>query len=117
MALMSAHFLNTLWVLTSPSTLQPSAHGMPLRDVSKWTDTDNVTLVHTTMASLKAKGYWGDYGPKSNTYVGCETALKGTKKISGGSPKSAKACRNRWNQVSILPFQIHAGLTAFLCRL
>ena len=87
-------------LLASPSASQPTTptHKMPQKDTNKWSDSSNAMLLHT-MASEKAKGNWGDNGPKKAAYTVCEKALKDSEKISGGTPKTAKTCRNRWNQV------------------
>ena len=71
---------------------------MPQKDTNKWSDLDDVTLLQT-MASEKAKGNWGDNGPKKAAYTKCKKALKGSEKISGGTPKTTKTCRSRWNRV------------------
>jgi hypothetical protein len=67
---------------------------MPQKDANKWSDSDDATILRI-MASKKAKGNWGDNGPKKAAYTKCEKALKGSKKISGGTPKTAKTCRSR----------------------
>lgn len=65
---------------------------------NKWSDADEATLVYT-LASEKAKSNWGDNGPKKVAWGECEKALKGSEKVSGGSPKTQQSIKNRWQRV------------------
>ena len=74
-------------------------------DKVKWSQADNVTLVHTLTAT-KNKGDWGDNNPKKLVWVECTKALAGSKKKSGGIAKQPDTIRGRWSKVCLLSHTI-----------
>ena len=74
----------------------------------KWTQANEVTMVHMLDEAKKIKGHWGDNNPKPPAWTMCKEALKGSEKRSGGVPKTTKSISNRWNQVSLLSWTVCA---------
>jgi hypothetical protein len=63
------------------------------KSMTKWTSTNEALLVET-LSKEKAKGHWGDNNLKPLAYVACETALVGSKNVSGGGPKTISAIKS-----------------------
>jgi len=64
----------------------------------KWTQADDAMLLHT-LANEKTKANWGDNNPKKVAWTACERALTDSERLSGGTPKTAQAIKNRWQRV------------------
>ena len=58
-----------------------------------WHAVDDAALVHM-LTDQKIKGNWGDNNPKKVAWSACETALAGSEKNSGGTPKTVTAIKN-----------------------
>jgi hypothetical protein len=70
----------------------------PEKNITKWSRSNEAKLVHT-LAEQKIKGNWGDNNPKPEAWTACKVALEGSEKESGGTPKTDKAIRSRWQRV------------------
>jgi hypothetical protein len=65
-----------------------------------WTAADEATLVEE-FKSQKSKGHMADSGWKPIAYQADIEALKGSEKVSGGTPKIVPVVKSRWQCVSI----------------
>ena len=66
-------------------------------DKVKWSQADNVMLVHM-LTAMKNKGDWRGNNPKKLVWVECTKALAGSEK-SGGITKQPDTIRGRWSKV------------------
>ena len=67
---------------------------------TKWSSADDATLIET-LRNEKAKGSWGDNGPKPVVYIEVVKALIGSESVSGGGPKTVPTVKNRWQKVCV----------------
>ena len=79
---------------------------------SKWSKADEALLVET-MAEQKAGTGWGDNNPKPIVWTACELVLAGSKKISGGAPKTIGVLKSRWQKVC--PDYVHVCAYLTIC--
>jgi hypothetical protein len=79
---------------------------------SKWSDTNNAVLVQT-LTDKKANSTWADNNPKKTSWTVCKLALRGSKKVSGGVPKTVAAIKNRWHKVSLCIKSIYVCTSYF----
>jgi hypothetical protein len=65
---------------------------------SVWTSADDAVLVQTLLVQ-RAAGNQSDSGFKSTAYTACVEALSGSKKVSGGTTKTASSVSDHWAKV------------------
>jgi hypothetical protein len=68
------------------------------KNITKWSCNDEAKLV-LTLAEQKSKGNWGDNNLKPDAWTACKDALAGSENVSGGTPKTDKAIKSRWQHV------------------
>ena len=72
------------------------AKGPPKK--AKWSTGDDNTLIEVLKAQ-QAAGNQADNNWKKVVWVAAEQSLAGSEGLSGGAPKKAKSCSDRWSTV------------------
>lgn len=72
----------------------------PVRKKASWKLVDDETLLEC-LRQQQAAGHQSDTGFKPVAWTACALALKGSEKLSGGSPKTAKGCKDHFGTVSV----------------
>jgi hypothetical protein len=69
------------------------------RKKASWKLADDETLLEC-LRQQQAAGHQSDTGFKPVAWTACALALKGSEKLSGGSPKTVKGCKDHFGTVS-----------------
>lgn len=99
--------------MPAPAKAQPKkAKGPPKK--AKWSIADDNTLIETLKAQ-QAAGNQADNNWKKVVWVAAQEALVGSESLSGGAPKKAKSCSDRWGTLKsqFLVVQTLRGLSGF----
>src|SRR4051794_35469681 len=90
---------NVLHPIPEAAAQKGKAKGPPKK--AKWTASDDSVLLDVLKAQ-QAAGNQANNNWKKCVWTAAETALAGSEKVSGGTPKKAKGCNDHWNAVRAL---------------